>query len=199
MAGINVRNDAQTYADLMVTDAHQASAFMQKTFYPSQDIAEITAERQRHMAVIFQQVTQSLFSVLFFYILFGYLGGLFGAVFYRLVYHFAHDHEQGDSIQRKALVVLSLLDWIPFRLFALTLVILSSFERVFPIWSKVVLTPPSANNSMLSATGFSALKIMPTETIPDDLFPEKELLSLVDHSLVVWLGLIAIVTLIATH
>ena len=44
--------------------------------------AEITAERQRHMAVIFQQVTQSLFSVLFFYVLFGYLGGLFGAVFF---------------------------------------------------------------------------------------------------------------------
>ena len=137
---------------------------------------------------LFCEANRRLFAVLIWFILLGPAG----ALLYRLI---DLCHSVSTTVTRPAANVLSLLDWLPVRLFTLFFALAGHFTNVIKHWKHDVLTYPKMNSILLSECGVAALDILEAERIPEDGSAEKETIRLLDRVFVIALVVLAIVVL----
>lgn len=92
-------------------------------------------------------------------------------------------------IQKYFVLVSGALDWVPMRLVGLTFALAGNFAAVFKDWMKELLTGISDNQNQVVAWGETALisEKRASVELPDAL-------SLMRRTLVIWLILIAVIT-----
>ena len=133
------------------------------------------------------------FAVLFWFAVFG----PFGAILYRCVAQLTKiSSRPGDglnAIARVAHTLEDIFDWLPARIAGLGYVLAGDFSKGFKQWIHHFNGGLSSNQDLLIATGFGAMNINPDA--PGDEEEARQVLRMIDRSLIVWLVVIAIFTL----
>ena len=133
------------------------------------------------------------FAVIFWYVVLG----PFGAILYRMVSQLtklsSRPHDVLNAIARVAHTLEDILDWIPARLVGLGYSLAGNFVKGFKQWAHYVGSGLASNQDLLIASGLAALDVNPEA--PADAEEARQVLRLIDRSLIVWLAVIAIFTL----
>lgn len=171
---------------------------------PPED-AEILHDRLVEAVVI--HANDRLFAVLFWFAVLGPLG----AALYRMVslLHRYHPEALPDGPAQAAWRLLWVLDWLPARLTALTYALAGSFDGARHGWQDHNAAHDSAlfdtNERLLAYTGKGALYLLASagvvRPVASDLDPYgsadlRAALALVWRALVVWLVVVAVLTLV---
>ena len=137
-----------------------------------------------------------IFAVLFWYVALGPLGAVLYRAVAQLTQLSSHQHSGLANIARVANIVEDVLDWIPARLTALGYVIAGDFVNGFGQWLRYANKGLSSNQDLLINTGLGAMNL-PIDDENETAVPEepRNVLRLVDRSLVAWLVIVAIFTL----
>lgn len=188
LCSLNLNSNIKTYVEKSKTNSQEAYDFVLENFYVNDDVVQATP-RQTSIAIVLQATNQALFSMLFWFMLLGPVG----VAVYRLCYYFAN--EQRDELQIRASATQNILDWIPARLFGLTIALLTHFSKVMPVWFKFAKTDPSQNALLLSSCGFAALDVDESHNLGPEGSIETELLAIITRSLIFWVGVMAVLTL----
>lgn len=148
---------------------------------------------QRHfLEHIFLEANRRLFAVIFWYSVLG----AFGMVLYRLVSLSASQaFGQSPQTTTEAQRIGSILDWLPVRIFAFFFALGGHFVQVFTIWQGAEFVGLASNEALLVGSGVAALG-MEMGHVPEDGSAEKSAISLLDRALVMWVVVLAILTLI---
>lgn len=135
----------------------------------------------------FVQANDRIFAVFFWFVLLGPAG----AVFYRTI----DISKTIVKMQQSAEQVQLVLDWLPVRLFTFLFALSGHFTEVFKHWKARLISPPRANDVLLTECGVAALDVLDAERIPEDGTAEKETLSLLDRVFVMALVILAVLVL----
>lgn len=189
IASTNIRQHVKKYVSLMESDQQQGFTYAREVFHADDDLE--VAPRHAGMTAVLQSCNQSFYSTIFWFLLLGPVG----ATIYRLMHYFAN--EQRQELETQAKLVQNILDWIPARLFGLSLALISHFPSVIAGWLRYVAGGLASNPVLLTACGFAALGIKESEDLNESEFPEKDLISVIDRSLLIWLVVIALLTISA--
>lgn len=134
-----------------------------------------------------------IMAVIFWYVVFG----LFGAVLYRVISQVA---AQSDAkypglgrLAHLASFFEGLLDWIPARLTGIGYVFAGDFVNGFSQWLLHFTGGLRSNRQLLIATGLGAMNLNREKN--GDIEEARQVLRLIDRSLVIWVVLITIFTL----
>lgn len=137
---------------------------------------------------IFIQADRYVFSVLFWYI----LAGSVGAVTYALVTYLAAN----DRI-KTAEWLQALLDWIPVRITGFSYALAGHFAFAFSYWCKHVLSGLAKTREFAFGSGMAALELENSDAALADAEENRLALSLVDRTIVLWIVVLALFTLVA--
>ncbi len=150
---------------------------------------EHTEEHNQEIATLLVRANHNIFAVLFWYVLLGPMG----AVLYRLNDLLSH-HTNNELAEYSfaAKTFERLLDWIPVRLFAFSIALVSHFVSVFKCWLSDVLTGFQQNDAVLANCGVAALK----EEGSTSKLIRAQVLTLIDRALIVWLVIMALIILL---
>jgi AmpE protein len=133
---------------------------------------------------------QDVFGVIFWFCILGATG----AVLYRAVSKWREAAIVADSELNGYFVCLNAanawLNWIPVRLLGLSFALAGDFIPVFQAWIKHLWSAPANNEQLLQDCGMAAVKNQKELT-------EANLLKLAFRSLVVWLIVLALMTITA--
>ncbi len=133
---------------------------------------------------------QRVFGVVFWFVVLGPVG----AVLYRLLTLLCVDSPLG--LNQKALKWLSILDWVPVRLFTFMFALAGHFTCVFQCWKSLVFTGIKMNDTLLLNCGIAALALTENKLIPETGEAEKEALGLLDRVYVIALVILAVCVLL---
>jgi AmpE protein len=149
-------------------------------------------------AVTFATMTKfndGIFAVVFWFVILGPVG----AVLYRsiaMTQEWANLGTMGDSsLARYAKLCKDILDWIPVRLLALGFALMGNFMNTFNYWLRNFLTRPEENHDVLINTGLIALEIDHIEAKDAVVEENKLTLALIDRTTVLYLIVLALITL----
>jgi AmpE protein len=183
-------------------DVRQAQLIAKKILLepPSNNIHHLSSQVTR---AIFYEAEKRLFGVLFWFLLLGPAG----ALLYRIAVFLAEEsYARNPGISDPALVLHGILDWAPARLLALTFFIAGSFEDALRGWQKSFTSPGdinTGNRTLVILTGTAAMRHEVDDTVahPDrleeyDLQWLRAARALVLRSLIVWVAMIALLTLL---
>ncbi len=130
------------------------------------------------------KVYHDLFGMLFWFVVFGPVGlALYYLVHYFNDYMRAHPGSESKELEQYLQTVLAVLDWIPLRLFTFCFALVGHFGVVFKIWVKAIFTGLDPELALISHCGQAVVKTT------DDA------ISLLNRVLIVWLVVIALVTI----
>lgn len=152
-------------------------------FYPSRIVTD-EANYISDVGEYLIQVNGQLFAVVFWFM----VAGPIAALFYRLCSLLQLQRE----LHEPANVLTQALDWLPSRLTALFYLLVGNFKDGFSSYSKLFFSRIGKNKLLLSHCGLSALGKVDN---PSQLLPEAE--RLVEHSVILLLVLLALLTLAA--
>jgi len=148
-------------------------------------------EVETQVASLVMLANNHIFAVTFWFLILGPIG----AVLYR-VNELVSKKGANAELQTVATKFQLLLDWIPTRLLAISFGFVSHFMKVLKAWLDHILTGVSQNEQVLTACGFAAMQddlnasgITPAEV-------KKHVLTLIDRTLIFWLVIIAIITIL---
>ena len=132
-----------------------------------------------------QWLTQSyatLFAMIFWYALFGPIGLLLYYIVY-ILHRFACTTDQvvSPGITHAASQTLNILDWVPVRLFTLSLSLVGHFAQMFTVWLKYLLPGLQSATVVIEACVASVAKSTSDSVV------------MINRALVVWLVVIALV------
>jgi AmpE protein len=151
---------------------------------PNVDINQTDRDREITKA-IFWQAHERTFAVLFWFVI---LGG-FGTALYRITWYFKREgHFQAWH---------NIFAWIPSRLVAITYLLTGNFHPGYSRW-KASLSQIDQDQSVVMQCGADALGV--DLTIPrteDAKMEQQQALSLVMRSLLLWVALISVITILA--
>jgi AmpE protein len=133
------------------------------------------------------------FAVIFWFAVLGPFGAVLYCCIAQLTKISSRPGEGLNAIARVAHTLEDLLDWLPARLAALGYVIAGDFSNGFKQWIHHFNGGLSSNQDLLISTGFGAMNINPEATGDEE--EARQVLRLIDRSLIVWLVVIAIFTL----
>jgi membrane protein required for beta-lactamase induction len=130
------------------------------------------------------KVYRDLFAMLFWFTVFGPVG----LTLYYLVYYFNQYFHDNPSSESKELYVysqkvLAVMDWVPERLFTFCFALVGHFGNVFKIWIKSMLGGLDPQLQLVSQCGQAVVKTT------------EDAVSLLNRVLIVWLVVIALVTI----
>ena len=130
------------------------------------------------------KVYQALYGMIFWFTLFGPVG----LVLYYVTKFFNTYFQQHQSSEAKELGfyaqrILAILDWIPMRLFTLSFALVGHFSNVFKVWAKSLLDGFDLEMSLITHCGQAVVNTL------------EDAISLLNRVLVVWLVVIALVTI----
>lgn len=133
---------------------------------------------------------QDVFGIIFWFCILGATG----AVLYRAVSKWRESAIVADSELNGYFACLNTvnewLNWIPVRLLGLSFALAGDFIPVFQAWIKHLWSAPANNEQLLQDCGMAAVKTQKQLT-------EANLLNLAFRSLIVWLVILAIMTITA--
>jgi len=126
-----------------------------------------------------------LFAPIFWFVLFGPVG----MALYYIVYTVHAFQRSTESIVSKSIIdyasiVLDVLNWVPLRLFTLTLALVQNFVSMFGVWCRHCLSSLQAQSSLIEVC------------VSADVKTEAEALGAINRALIVWLLVIALVTVV---
>jgi len=130
------------------------------------------------------KVYRDLFGMLFWFVIFGPVG----LALYYLVNHFCEYFQANPGSESKNLLnysqkVLAVLDWVPVRLFTFCFALVGHFGAVFKIWMKSIFAGLDSELSLIPHCGQAVVKTT------------EDAVNLLNRVLVVWLVVIALVTI----
>jgi membrane protein required for beta-lactamase induction len=182
-------------------DVRQAQLIAKKILLepPSNNIHHLSSQVTR---AIFYEAEKRLFGVLFWFLLLGPVG----ALLYRIAVFLAEEsYARNPGVSDPALMLHGVLDWAPSRLLALTFFMAGSFEDALRGWHKSFTSSADLNmrNRMfVILTGTAAMRHEVDDAVehPDrreeyDLQWLRAARALVLRSLIVWVAMIALLTL----
>ncbi|BBB15436.1 transmembrane protein [Candidatus Rickettsiella viridis] len=138
---------------------------------------------------IFWQSNETLFAVIFWFALLGPVA----ALVYRLVERSAHIHASYPALGKAASQVLSILDWLPVRLFAILFALAGNFVNTCQFWLDYLLRDLSLNRELTEKSGRIALGLEENAELSLENYPQA--LKLIDRSLIIFLVIVFAVTL----
>lgn len=134
-----------------------------------------------------------LFAILFWFTVFGWMG----ALVYRLVAQCRVTEPTEDvdltGFSKASAWLQSVLDWIPSRVFALTLMVVGAFSPAFGIWIRHIISGLGSSYPLIVDTAIAALSSPATAT--DEALVGKEAALLIERSLIVWVVIVALLTI----
>lgn len=143
--------------------------------------------------ILFCNANTYTFAVLFWYVVLGPLGAILYRMILQLTKLSSHPNDAPNGIVGVAHTLENLLDWIPARLVGLSYVLAGNFVKGFPRWIHYFRSGLDSNQDLLIASGFGAADIDPKAD--GDAEEAYQVLRMVDRALIVWLIVIAILTL----
>lgn len=148
-------------------------------------------EHEKEIAGLLIEANQNIFAVLFWFVVFGPAG----ALLYRLIELLGRHTEKADyaMLSKKARLIL---DWIPSRLLAFGSALMSHFMVVLKTWAKHVLSGIDNNDHLLAECGYIAFEVEQEHKFSSVEEIRKQVLNLIDRSLILWLVIIALVIVI---
>lgn len=150
----------------------------------ARDLVKDPLEDQQTPQQLLQTVYRALFGLVFWYALFGPVGvSLYYVVMLFCQCLSAHDDVQSKEISVHAQKVLAVLDWVPVRLFTLSFALVGSFSSVFKVWMKQALNGLDPQLQIISQCAEPIIR------------EQEDAISLLNRVLVLWLIVIALVTL----
>lgn len=149
------------------------------------------AFHQAFAKAIFIEANQRVFAVVFWFLILGPIG----AVLYRAITLCAAPSDLG--LQQTAIKMQQVLDWIPVRVFTFIFALAGHFTNVFSYWKTEVKTGLDGNNQILTDCGIAALDVKKGNQLPEDGSTQKLALELLDRAFILWLVILAVVTLAA--
>lgn len=152
------------------------------------DINTAQATHKDFIDHIFLQASQRIFAVGFWFALLGPCG----AVLYRLVTVMASGASGANPLVDNTLAVL---EWVPVRIMTLTFALGGNFAKVSSIWVKKAPAGLGENETMLLDCGFAALGLE-EDQLPEDGSAEKQVIGLIDRSVVIGLLIILLAVFI---
>lgn len=135
-------------------------------------------------SALLSRVYPKLFGLMFWYALFGPVGlALYYTVY--TIHSFVHikENEASRSIIQMADVVLRVFDWVPVRLFTLSLTLVGNFSDMFSVWLKSIFSGLLPISDLVNPCVQRA-----ATTLSDGI-------NMVNRALVCWLVVIALVTI----
>lgn len=153
------------------------------SFYPvSEEKSEGDEESEAGTYLV--KVNSQLFAVIFWYIVAGPLGVLAYRLFYLC-------KEQAET-QSAANLISAYLDWFTTRVTLLLYMLVGNFQRGFRYYSKMFLSSPANNETILREGG-----LLVAHTERDESVSLSYAQNFVEHALIVYLVLLAFFTLVA--
>lgn len=138
---------------------------------------------------IFWQTNETLFAVIFWFTLLGPIASLV----YRLVERSASIQDSYPTLGNAANQVLTILDWLPIRVFSILFALAGNFVSTCQVWLKYLLVDLSLNRELIEKSGRMALDL--GENVELDSENYSQALKLVDRSIVIFLVIVFAVTL----
>ena len=188
--GSNINRDIKLYIQAREAGDH-ALAQQRASIIIGKPAAEISLQQtEQVMHGLLQQSNMRLFAVLFWFVVLGPEG----ALLYRLTCHTLL-HSPSQTLSRAAQRLEAVLSWIPVSLMALSFALAGDYENVSEGWrSKSKQNDLGASNyHTLIKAGIGAIG----DCEPgDEIACIQAMRSLLKRSLVIWLAVIAMLTLI---
>lgn len=133
---------------------------------------------------LLSRVYPRLFAPIFWYALFGPVGlSLYYIVYTLHRFVCVEDNEASKSIIGVANIVLQVLDWVPLRLFTLSLALVGHFSETFVVWLKFSVSGLQPADNVIKTCTQRAVTTL------------KDGINMADRALVCWLVVIALVTI----
>jgi membrane protein required for beta-lactamase induction len=127
----------------------------------------------------------NIFALIFWFALFGPVGlALYYIVYTISTFKCVTEGLVSQSIIRYAEKVLHILDWVPLRLFILTLAFVQNFARMFGVWCRVCLSGLSQPTALIE------------QCVSDEIKTQRDAVLVTTRALIVWLALILLVTFV---
>lgn len=148
----------------------------QNPFYPVNDNKKDAANQY------LSDINGQLFAVIFWYI----VSGPLGVIVYRSMALLQNYKEVG----KQAKLVTNILDWVPARITVLCYMLVGHFQRGRQYFIKYLLERPEKNAKLLSDSGMASATMDNKESVSISAAE-----SLVEHSLILFLVFLALLTL----
>ncbi len=129
------------------------------------------------------KVYQSLFGMIFWFGVFGPVGlTLYYVVLYFRDYLLGRQDAEAKELETYSQSVLSVLDWVPQRLFTLSFALVGHFTVVFKEWVKTLFSGLDPKLALITSCSQAVAKT------------KEEAISLLSRVLIVWLIVMALIT-----
>ncbi len=152
----------------------------ENAFYPKRTDNKGLTE---HLVAVNSQVI----AVIFWY----YVAGPSAVVAYRLISFVASAYSQDESKKQAAERMMSVLDWIPARITAILYLLAGNFQAGLSSGKAEFFAGPASNALLLKNTGSAAA------SVTDDETNMTAVTKLVGHAILIFLFIIAVLTLVA--
>lgn len=148
---------------------------------------------------LFSHADKFIFSVIFWYV----LTGITGAATYAILTYFVESAcFEAESWKKAASRLQQYIDWLPSRLTGFTYALMGHFSAGFQYWRQNLLTYPDQIPNFALNVGMAALELDPEEEKNRDLAladteENKKGLDLIHRTIILWIVVIALLTVIA--
>lgn len=157
--------------------------------------SEPTQANRALIPAIFTQSNGTLFAVVLWFAILGPAG----ALLYRMVVELRNFAQAPASpyanLADTAAMIQGYLEWIPARLTSFGYAVVGNFSPTLGYWLDNVFSGPQSNEELLTEAGKISIKLEPEGDVKSD--EVKASLVAVDYTLLAYLGLIAVLTVIS--
>lgn len=146
---------------------------------------------------LFLHSYQYLFAVIFWFMLLGPVGLALYIATLKLHTVMASDKDsQSQNCLKFTNKILGVLDWVPLRLLGLSFAMVGHFGAVFKLWLNELLHGIKETQQQAVEWGLAALKSTPGQgTTTTAKNNNTEVITLIDRSLLIWLVVLALLTI----
>ncbi|HVV69816.1 MAG TPA: regulatory signaling modulator protein AmpE [Gammaproteobacteria bacterium] len=194
LGAYNRRRQLQNYVEALEKDDLQAAYYDAGEFLKAPMPTDRVTLIRQVTRQIFCQADRYIFSVLFWYILLGPTAVLI----YMLTDYLSNLDSLAElpivlAIRQAATIFLAILAWIPARISGFSYALVGHFAYAISAWRKDLWTPLALD--FASEIGLAALELTKEDTVSADVEENKRALDLVEKAIILWLAVIAVLTL----
>ncbi len=186
----NLRAQLSDYFEAWEREDAEAAYLYAQRFFECEMPRNATELQRAVTEAVVWQASPRLFGVIFWFMVLGPVGALLyrGTV---LLSHSAVETEKDTGLLEAAITLQKILDWIPVRLLSLAYVLTGQFVESFQAWRKYALDFKASSRDILVDCGLKALAVAPQSSVKENY----DALDLIVRAMVVWLLVLAILTL----
>lgn len=194
LGAYNRRRQLQHYVEALEKNDIQAAYYEAAVFLKAPMASDRVTLIRQVTQQIFCQADRYIFCVLFWYILLGPVA----VVIYILTDYLANLNTLPEAVIATAVKqaaggFLAILAWVPARISGFSYALVGHFAYAVSVWRKNLWTPLALD--FASAIGLAALELTKEDVASAELEENKRALDLVERSIILWLAVIAVLTL----